>query len=103
MAVAGVPEWYISEAVAAERARIADEPKKFGPNDQINIGLIGPGGSRGGFRQGLGDTRWAASKPGVKVVAVCDVDGKHLDEAAAAFDTNPTKHKDFRDVLARKD
>jgi predicted dehydrogenase len=103
MAVAGVPEWYIKEAVAAERERIADEPKKFGPNDQINIGLIGAGGSRGGFRQGLGDTLHASRKPGVKVLAVCDVDAKHLEEAAAAFGPETAKFKDFRELLARKD
>ncbi|MDW8206260.1 MAG: Gfo/Idh/MocA family oxidoreductase [Chloroherpetonaceae bacterium] len=103
MAMAGVPEWYIREAVAAERARIAEEPRRIGPNDQINVGLIGAGGSRGGFRQGLGVTRWAASKPGVRVVAVCDVDGKHLEEAAAAFNPTPAKYRDFRELIARKD
>lgn len=103
MAVAGVPAWYIEDAMASERERIAGEPKKFGQNDNINFAVIGPGGSKGGFRQGLGDTRWAASKPGVKVVAVCDVEAQHRDEAAAAFGPDTAKYDDFRELLARKD
>jgi len=103
IAAAGLPEWFAQEASAAVRERDADAPRRVGPNDQINIGAIGVGGSRGGFRQGLNDTRWAASKPGCKVVAVCDVDGLHRDEGAAVFGSDCAKYNDFRDLLARKD
>jgi predicted dehydrogenase len=103
IAAAGLPEWFANEAAAAARERDAGEPRHIGPNDQINIGAIGLGGSRGGFQQGLGDTRAAASKPGCKVVAVCDVDGLHRDEGAAVFGADCAKYNDFRDLLAHDD
>ncbi|MCC6730011.1 MAG: Gfo/Idh/MocA family oxidoreductase [Chthonomonadales bacterium] len=102
-ALAGLPEWFASEARAAGSAATAGIRRQPGANDRINIGVIGPGGSKGGFRQGLNDTRWAASKPGVKVVAACDVDRTHRDEAAAAFGPDCAPYDDFRELLARKD
>jgi len=101
---AGLPAWFAVEAEAMEREQEAKGQKKFDANSQINIGLIGPGGSRGGFRQGLGDTMHAAGKPGVKIVAVCDVDALHKTEAANAFKLDmKDAYKDYRELLARKD
>ena len=79
LAVAGLPEWFVNEAKAARREAASSRQRRFGPNDQINVACIGPGGSKGGFRRGLDDTRDAAGHPGVKVVAVCDVDKQHRD------------------------
>ena len=42
--------------------------KKRGPNDQIVMAAIGVGG------QGTGIMKWAKGKPGVKFIAVCDLD-----------------------------
>ena len=82
-------------------------PRKFGPNDRIRVGLIGAGGSRGGYRQGLSDAVGISQQPGVDVVAVCDVDLQHLDEAANAFKDRSgrpaAKYVDFRYLLARAD
>ena len=82
-------------------------PKRIGPNDKIRVALIGAGGSRGGFRQGLGDTIGISRQPGVEIAAVCDVDLLHLDEAANALKgkdgTLPDKYTDFRYLLARPD
>jgi len=103
LAAAGLPAWFVEESLAAESERIQRIPRRIGPNDQINFACIGTGGSRGGFRQGLNVTRWAASHPGVKVVAVCDVDKQHLDEAANVFGPDCAKYSDFRELLARKD
>src|SRR5579871_1996948 len=100
---AGIPEWYATEAHAEMRERAAGRDKKYGPNDQINLACIGPGGSKGGFRQGLGDTQRVAYHHGVKVVAVCDVDQQHLNEAADTFGADCAKYGDFRELLARKD
>ncbi len=102
-ALAGLPEWFAKEARADAHVRAADTPRKIGPNDRINIGVIGPGGSKGGFRRGLDDARDAAGKPGVQVIAVCDVDTQHREEAAQVFGPNTTKYHDFRELLARKD
>lgn len=103
LAMLGLPEWFAKDAKASEAARIADQPKKFGPNDQINLACIGPGGKRGGFQQGLNDTRWAGAHEGVKVVAICDVDKMHRDDATAVFGADCKGYDDFRELLARKD
>src|SRR4029078_7506019 len=81
----------------------AEERNMCCPTAEITFAVIGPGGSKGGFRQGLGDTRAAAGKAGVKVVAVCDVDGQLRDEAAAIFGPETRKYRDFRELLSQKD
>ena len=50
LTLAGLPDWFANEAIAAEYERPLAKQKRFGPNDQINLGLIGPGGSRGEVR-----------------------------------------------------
>ncbi len=103
IAMAGLPDWYSSAALAAEQERDSQEPKRFGTNDQINVAVIGPGGKKGGFRQGLGDAHSAARKPGVKVIAACDVDRTHAEDAARSFGPDCKTYYDFREVLARPD
>lgn len=102
MIAAGLPKWFVAEAEAAEAAQAAQR-RPIGPNDTINIGCIGPGGRKGGFQQGLNVARWVASKPGVKLVAVCDVDATHKREAAAAVGPDCAMYSDFRELLERKD
>jgi len=102
LAAAGLPTWFTSEAEAAVHEGVLAMPRTLGPNDTIQIGLIGPGGSRGGYRQGLGDARWAHGIPGAKVVSVCDVDAVHRREAAAVFGPCTTQHNHFRDILANQ-
>lgn len=91
-ALSTVPAWANSEA----------EPllQKFGPNDSIQIGVIGPGGPNGGYQQGLGVTRHLASKAGVKVIAACDVDRGHLNNAVKVFGSGCKPYDDFRELLA---
>ncbi len=102
-ALAGLPAWFAKEAEAAETERVLQTPRRIGANDAIHIGVIGPGGSKGGFRQGLGDTRGIASKPGVKCIAVCDLDDQHRDEAANIFGPDTKKYHDYRELLANKE
>lgn len=99
VAIVSLPEWFTKRESYAARAR----RKKFGPNDQINVAVIGPGGSKGGYKQGLHDTLAIASQPGVKVVAACDVDETHLNEAAERLGPECRKYRDFRELLAQKD
>lgn len=101
LAAAGLPVWYAREVEASARAQ--ETPARLAKNDTIQIAVIGPGGSKGGYRQGLGDTLAIANHPGVKVVAACDVDKQHREEAAQHFGSDCAKFSDFRDVLARKD
>ena len=102
--MAGLPVWFAKEAMADRlESAAAQERKKYGPNDHLNIAVIGPGGSKGGYRQGLGDARGIASKPGVRCIAVCDVDAQHRDEAAARFGPDTKKYSDFRELLRNKE
>jgi len=101
-ALATLPAWYAQEALAAEAV---GEPagRDFCANDQLNLACIGTGGSRGGFRQGLGVTHGLARQPGVKVVAVCDLDRLHREEAVRSFGPACQGYADFREVLERRD
>src|SRR5690349_15247648 len=81
LAVAGLPAWFAKEAVAAEEERAAFLPRRVDANGKIGFGCIGPGGSKGGFQQGLGDTRAAQRQMGTEILAVCDVDQQHREEA----------------------
>lgn len=103
VALASLPQWFGKETQAAEMEQASGRRRKFGANDQINLAVIGPGGSKAGFKQGLHDTRACASHKGVKVVAACDVEQLHLDEAAATFGPDCRKYADFRELLAQKD
>ena len=94
----------LGDRLAGARPAYAQGSKRnIGANDNINIAVIGPGGSRGGYRQGLNDTHNCARQKGVKVVAACDVDQVHLDEAAASLGPDCRKYTDFRELLAQKD
>src|SRR6516162_10242401 len=75
---AGLPLWYAREVLAAQDEKKATLRKasRRGPNDRIVMGAIGVGG------QGTGNMKWAKKKPGVKYVAVCDVDAEHCKKAA---------------------
>lgn len=100
--MATLPAWFAGEASASEWAENAGQ-RRIGPNDTIQIAVIGPGGPRGGYQQGLGVTRGMAGKAGVKVVGACDVDSAHLDNAVKVFGADCRAHKDWREVIARKD
>jgi myo-inositol 2-dehydrogenase/D-chiro-inositol 1-dehydrogenase len=63
------------------------------PSDQLTKGIIGVGGmGRGHFEY-----------EGTRLLAVCDVDKNHLDQAVAAGGGNITGYHDFRELLARPD
>ncbi|MCH7904610.1 MAG: Gfo/Idh/MocA family oxidoreductase [Armatimonadetes bacterium] len=98
-----LPAWFTSKAEAAEAETFLRRPKRIGPNDTLNFAVIGPGGSRGGFRQGLGVSRYIHDQEGAHFVAACDVDGQHLQEAADTFGTDTRKYGDYREMLAKED
>lgn len=103
LSLAALPAWFAREVTAAEQERLALQPRRIGANDRINIACIGPGGSKGGFRQGLGVTRAMREQPGVQVVAVCDVERQHREEAARVFGPDCAAYADFRELLSRRD
>ncbi len=97
--VATVPTWFVRQSEAAEH-EMALTQRKFGPNDIINVGLIGSGGPKGGYRQGFGVANHMRGRAGVKMVAVCDVDADHRDWAANQFGPDTAKYTDYRQLLA---
>ncbi len=63
------------------------------PSDQLTKGIIGVGG------MGKGHFNYE----GTRLLAVCDVDRKHLEEAVALAKGNVAAYHDFRELLARPD
>jgi predicted dehydrogenase len=92
-AASGLPLWFFErEADAAARS------PALSANDRPGIALVGCGG------MGRGDAT-NARRLG-EIVAVCDVDEKHLNEAAKQFTSGgktPGKYSDFRKVMERDD
>lgn len=74
----------------------------YSPSNRIVMGAIGVGS------QGSGDMRGFLSKPEVQMVAVCDVDKSHRDNAKKIVDqkyrnSDCTAYLDFRDLIGRGD
>jgi len=90
-AASTLPAWFIDECAAQEAAK---PTASSAPSEQIRLGLIGCGG------QGRGDAR-NAQRFG-KVVAVCDVDARHVANAQKDF-AGADGYADFRKLLERKD
>lgn len=73
------------------------------PSNKITVGFIGTGS------HGLGhNLKRYLEQPDARVVAVCDVDARHMQQGKAAVDarygnTDCAVTRDFREVLARKD
>ena len=93
-AATGLPAWFIERELLGASAR----PKPLGPNDRPGIALVGCGG------MGRGDAK-NASRFG-EIIALCDVDEKHVNQAAEQFAKDgkvPAKYNDFRKVMERDD
>jgi len=68
------------------------------PSNRITIGCIGTGG------QGSGNMRGFNAKSDCQVVAVCDVDAGHRENARKRIGLDPkSSYNDFRELLARND
>jgi hypothetical protein len=74
----GLPLWFV-ERELAEAAEASASPRPS-PNDRPNIALIGCGG------MGTGDGQ-NAMRYG-NVIAICDVDRRHLDSVARRYARN---------------
>jgi len=89
-----LPVWFLER----ELASAATASGSLGPNDRPGIALVGCGGM-GQVDAGL------AARFG-DIVAVCDVDQKHAEQAATKFTKGgkvPEKFNDFRKVMERSD
>lgn len=68
------------------------------PSNRITIGCIGTGG------MGMSNLRGFLNQSDTQIVAVCDVDQTHLQEALQAAGLGPSDGTaDFREVIARED
>ena len=85
----GLPLWFAEQTLDA-----ATPAPKLGPNDKPNILLIGCGG------MGRGDAKLASAFG--NLVAVCDVDAKHAEEASKQFG-GAKIYSDFRRALEHPD
>ncbi len=94
-AVTGSPLWFVERELAFA---VESTPKPTSANNRPGIALIGCGG------MGRGDAQ-NASRFG-DIVAVCDVDERHVEQAAKQFtkgEKTPAKFTDFRKVMERDD
>ena len=71
--------------------------RRIGPNDQINVALIGAGG-RGQFI-----TRSALTIPGIKLVAVADCYDGRLAHSKEVWGADIQTTRDYKEVLTCKD
>ena len=69
----------------------------LGANDKVLVGVIGTG------RMGMDNLEDFAKQPDVEIAAVCDVYRPNLDQALKATNGKAQTHKDFREILDRKD
>ncbi len=83
-------------AVAASQLAAPFIQKVKAANDQIQFGMIGTG-SRGSYL-----LKHLSKIDNGHCVALCDLNPTALDAAALTIGTNPTKFKDYRELLAQK-
>ena len=93
---------FLKSTAAAVAAPMIVRAESAGANDRINMGCIGMGG------QGRGDMGGFLGFRQVRVVAVCDVVGRHRDMAKDNVDkrygnADCKTYDDFREVVARDD
>ena len=72
------------------------------PSNRITLGVVGWG------MQGPGNTNAFLAEPDCQVVAACDLDQKHLDQALAKINGHYNNadckaYRDYRELMARKD
>ena len=87
-----------TSALYGQEAEPLPQPaRNFSPNDRIQVGFIGPG-SRG---QEL--IRQLLRTPGVEIAAQCDVYEPRFAEVNEMVGKKVPAHKDYRELLDRKD
>jgi predicted dehydrogenase len=100
LTAAGLPAWYAREVLAADDKK----DKAPGPNDRIVMGAVGIGSPQSRGRAIAHDA--LNTKKGAMYVAVCDVDGRHRDNAVEDMKKASQEvkaHEDFRELLDNKE
>ncbi|MEK6781655.1 MAG: Gfo/Idh/MocA family oxidoreductase [Bacteroidota bacterium] len=73
------------------------DQKTYGPNDQVNIGVIGMG------IMGFNNLSTSVKVPGVKLVGVCDLYSGRLDHTKEVYGKDIFTTKNYQELLDRKD
>lgn len=73
------------------------EPRKYGPNDQVNIAVIGMG------IMGFNNLATSVKIPGVKLVAACDLYDGRLGRTKELYGNDIFTTRDYKEILDRKD
>jgi predicted dehydrogenase len=92
-----IPSIVTAKDLPRQEEKLIRMPDKFGPNDQVQIALIGAGG------MGVADTITCRTVPGVKLVAVCDLYDGRLAEAKKRWGSDIYTTRDYKEILDRKD
>lgn len=87
---------FIAGSAAAGAFLLAPATHVLGANERVRIAVIGCGG------KGKDHVRAFGKIPDVEIVAVCDPDLKHMDEAAGDGEKKPDRRQDYRRVLDDK-
>jgi predicted dehydrogenase len=104
MAVAGLPDWYARQYLAAQEA---DRPKKASANDRLVMGIVGVGSPASRSLQVVGESKPSIDAGQLTFTLGCDVDGSHRKRATEVmrqrgFKDFEAKTKDFRDLVGDK-
>src|SRR5262249_20390429 len=75
---AGLPAWFAREVVSEAEDRTSKERQSVAPNDRIQLAAIGTGGQGSRVM-----TEAVLKRPGVELVAACDVDANRRRAAIA--------------------
>lgn len=94
---AAVPSLFAKPKTIIELKKSPDSSTKFGPNDQVNIAVIGMG------IMGFSNAATSVRVPGVKLVGVCDLYSGRLDRAKEVYGNDLFVTKDYKELLDRKD
>ncbi|HNV22794.1 MAG TPA: Gfo/Idh/MocA family oxidoreductase, partial [Candidatus Hydrogenedentes bacterium] len=73
--------------------RVLGAPGEPSPNEELTKAIVGVGGMGRGH----------IGMPGARLVAVCDVDSAHLEQALTMSPEGTKGYRDFREVLERPD
>jgi predicted dehydrogenase len=85
------------QSAAAASTLVLAAPRVLGANERVNVGLIGCG------VRGMTVAKLMAAVPDVAFVAACDVYEPHAAAAKEWAGSGCRTHRDFREVLDRKD
>lgn len=97
---------FLKASVAVGSGLFLPGSRVLGANDDIRIGIIGIGSFVKIGGKGRGDIRDFRKIPGVRVVALCDCDEKHLNYELNQFSKRGEKVKavtDFRELMDDKE